>query len=494
MSYNNSNKNNVRPPASVFDVERERQLYYAFLDDPANRAEFEKALGPKIDLDRWLAACRDAVEVNPKLLAPNMRGSLLFAVKKAAQQTLRPDGKQGAIIPRYNSDAKTQLATWQPMIQGVLLLGRRAGVLRDFTAEIVFAGEPFKFLRGDRPEIIHEWMPDIREKAYGYLRRAPASSDPNGPPNDDPGGPDFESFWDMVVAAYCIVEGPDGSKTRRAMTRSRLLLLRDFSKSRGGPWQSVWLDEMIIKAATHHAMKHVDTVPKDGDSGRAFRAALDQDMDADLSNAEDDVIDARVNAAPTHPALSAPNAMDRLSTLSSRITAREKVAVDQERPMGDAAERGGDQGKDRSRPTQETTPTRGRQEPSQGERRRDPDMQDRGEGRPVADTQPPLAAVAETDPMIANDDGIDLDPSNEALAGIKAAQKWACRFRDKDLPTLKTEHDFEGLFGKAGFPNSGNAAVVKKLAWMAEYAPNSFAVLKAAINDKLNELKARTAA
>lgn len=332
MAYDKNNK--PQRQAEQFDVNRERELYYAMLADPANHADYKKALGPKVDLNAFLAAARDAVETNPKLLAPSLRSSLLFAVKKAAQQRLKPDGKQGALVPRYNTDARSLLVSWQPMIQGVLHLGRQAGMLKDITAEIVFAGEPFKFMRGDDPKIIHEWLPDIREKAYAYLRSpVKPQADPNDPPDEDQGGPNYAAFWDQVVAAYCIIEGPEGQRLRRAMTRSRILLLRDFSKGKGGPWQSVFLDEMIVKSAIHHAMKHVDTSPKDEEAGRAFRSALDQDMDADLSDLDDDVIDAQVEAAPKLPALSAPNPMDKLARFENNGGDREKVEVNCGEPI-----------------------------------------------------------------------------------------------------------------------------------------------------------------
>lgn len=413
-----------------WDVERERALYYAALSDPANRAMYEAALGPDVNLDRWLASCRDAVEANSKLLEPRMRSSLLFAVKKAAQQTLRPDGKQGALIPRWNSDARQILVCWQPMIQGVLQLGRQAGVLKNIvSADFVLAGEPFKHLRGDNPQIIHEWIPDIREKAYALLRVPAKQSNPNGPPDDDCGGPNIEGFWDLIVAAYAIVEAPDGSKTRRAMTRSRLLLLRDFSRSKGGPWNSVWLDEMIIKSALHFTMKHVDTVPKDERLARAFRDALDQDMDADLSNDDDDVIESRVSAAPKLPALSAPNPMDKLSRFEGKPEQREKVPVS----AGAADQQQGQQ-----KPTPSSKAPAGPAQPAQ----------DKPVGTPLKTEEP--KSEAKTAEQIADDfisgfqKGLIVEVDRSAQSGERApliayltnasSQKWLGRMKTAFKP------------------------------------------------------------
>ena len=73
-----------------------------------------------------------------------MRPSLLFSLKKAARLNLRPDGSEGALIPRWDNDARTKLVSFQPMYKGTLRLGRRAGAVKEVVADIVFAGEPFR--------------------------------------------------------------------------------------------------------------------------------------------------------------------------------------------------------------------------------------------------------------------------------------------------------------------------------------------------------------
>lgn len=472
MAYNN-NRGKPRQTAPEFNVPHERELYYAYLNDPANKAEFKKALGPDVNLDRWLASARDAVEHNPGLLDPAMRTSLLFAVKKAAQQTLKPDNKQGAIIPRYNKDAGAILASWQPMVQGVLLLGRRAGVLKSIvSADLVFAGEPFKRLAGDKPEIIHEVKMDVREEAYEFLRRPYVARDQNAPPDPDAekGGPDHNSFWDRVVGAYAIVESPDGSRTRRTMGRSRLLLVRDFARKSGGAgWNGPFVDEFILKTVLLFTMKHVDTVPKDEHEAahRLYREALEQDMDGDFDDDEGDVIDSTVEAAPRPRALAAPNPMDKLNTMEARFgNQREPVQQGQD-------QQGQGQQNDRQR-----EPDQGRQQGQQTGQGQPTGQQGGGQTKPPASSGKEVGFV-ETVPGLNNDDDKREGLSDDEIATIRSAKNWARSVILKDLPKF-AQGDILSF--------ERNEAVGKKMAWMEKNAPATRAAVLDALAARKGEL------
>jgi recombinational DNA repair protein RecT len=165
-------RNNRRKDEPDFDVQREQQLLVAALSEPLTVQDYKNLLGPDVDYERFKSSAIDAISQNWKLAdpAPAFRNSLFFSLKKAAKQGLEPDGVQGVLVPRYNSDAKYELVQWQPMVKGVQLVGKRAGVLSSLNAQFVLAGEPFRYLSGDDERIEHEWKPDIREKAYGLLR------------------------------------------------------------------------------------------------------------------------------------------------------------------------------------------------------------------------------------------------------------------------------------------------------------------------------------
>lgn len=473
MAYNNNNRNsnargngNYQPKPKreeeKFDRVHEQQIVYAWLSDPHNKAIFKQALGPKVDLDRWAASVREAVEAKPELLAPSLRESLFFSVKKAAQQTLKPDGRQGALIPRWNREAGQKLVCWQPMVQGVMLLGRRAGVLKSLTAEIVFVGEPFKFLRGDDPKIIHEWVPEIREKAYALLRNPSKQTDPNAPPDfdgADQGGPLLDAFWDEIVAAYCIIEGPDGLKTRRALTRSRILLLRDFAKARGGPWFSVWLDEMVIKSIIHHTAKHIDTSVDDEHAFMAWRTALEQDLDVDLDNEDDDdaIVDVSPAPASSQAALPPPdvstNKLYRFDP-TGQGPARETVPAGGETTEAPKTEQ-------KAKEQQPPAPPPPAPPPADGE----PGQQQASNDQ------------ADNDPILINDDGADIEDP-EKLQRIAEWKRWCRKIVDIDLTGCRSVNEVDRMFGLNGY--EGNPAIVRKLRNMVDKMPNTLdGVMKA---------------
>lgn len=306
-----------RPAPLPFDVATERAAFVRYILDPAMKAEYSKLLGPDIDVDRFVSTAIDLVEQKPDLLNPEFRSSLFFSLKKAAKQGLKPDGKEGALVPRYDNDAKCRVVQWQPMVQGIMKAGRRAGALRKLVADLVFAGEIFRFTRGDEEKIEHIQDMEVRSAAYQKLRPKPT----DGYDGEEGTKIDIDGFWEQVVGAYCVIEAPDGTKTRRAMPRERLLNLRDFAKSKSGPWHSVWVDEMITKAVILYTAKHIETDASDVHKMTAFRDAMEQDMmDGDFEEGRNRTIE----HVPPKPALASPSSS--LDRLSQQLMARKTQA------------------------------------------------------------------------------------------------------------------------------------------------------------------------
>ena len=324
-----SKQQQQRAPRVQFDADHQYKIVDQALSDPREVQEIKLLLGPDVDYDRFASTTREVLKQKPDLLEPTpaFRNSLFFSLKKAAKQGLEPDGVQGALIPRYNSDAKCMLVQWQPMVRGVMLAAKRAGI-KKITADYVLVGEPFRHLRGDDERIEHEWKADIREKAYSFLRQIRLGApDPNAPPDEQKPsmqiGRDFDAFWDMIAAAYAVFTLADGERVRRAMPRTRLLLLRDASKSRGGsPWWGPFVDEMIVKCPIHFTAKHVPMDVADPERRARilrFKDILDDGMEADFEDDSDDrpMIEGRAERDPPPPAnvasLPAPNLGDKLA-------------------------------------------------------------------------------------------------------------------------------------------------------------------------------------
>ena len=268
----------ARREAPKFDVEGELRAFYATIDHPKGRAELAAVLPDTVPVDSFIRTAKTAVQNNPDLLNPAWRRSLMLALTRAAGQGLSPDGKHGALVPRWNDQTREMGIAWQPMVWGIVKLGRATGAIKSIRAHIVFDGEPFDVVAGDEDRIIHRVVPDVVDAAY---RGA---------------GPD--AFMEKVQAAYCIITAPDGTVTKRWMPRSRIARVRAASRAAKGPWNGPFIDEMILKTVILATAKWIDTVLDSPEANR-FREALETDMDAVLE--DETQVPEKPGAAPALP-------------------------------------------------------------------------------------------------------------------------------------------------------------------------------------------------
>jgi len=298
-----------------FDVGVAAQDFYAWLDDRATRAAFKTMLPDTIDLDVFIATAKTAVLNNSKLLAPNLRESLLIAVQRAAAQGLPPDGKHGALVPRYDTEARQYRVAWQPMVWGIVKLGRQTGAIKSIRAVIVFAGERFEIEAGDEDRYSHRVDRAIVEEAYAALN---GGRDQHGNVIVRP-----DEFMRRIDCAYCIITGTDGTVTKRWMTRSRIMMVRNSSKAAKGPWASAFIDEMVAKTVILFTTKHVD-LDVNNPATQRFRLALETDMAADFD---------AITAAPDVPSLPAPGTrLDMFEEMLGRAAQREPVHTARQEP------------------------------------------------------------------------------------------------------------------------------------------------------------------
>jgi recombinational DNA repair protein RecT len=307
---------NRRPPAMTADeAAAAAEDFYAWLAATETRVQLGLVLPDHVDPDVFIATAKTAVLNKPDLLRIDLRPSLLLAVQKAAAQGLLPDGKQGALVPRYDTEARQYRVAWQPMVWGIVKLGRETGAIRSIRAAIVFHGEPFRIIQGDEDRIEHEIVPDVVDEAYGALNGGrDAHSNPVAKPDE---------FFARVRAAYCIITGTDGIPTKRWMTKQRLISLWESSRAANGPWKSRWIDEMILKAVILFTAKWINLDPS-GAPAKRFQAALMTDMEIDFDRERE-----RPEAQPAPPqqaALPAPEM--KLGTLEDMLGGeKEKVPV-----------------------------------------------------------------------------------------------------------------------------------------------------------------------
>lgn len=261
--------NGAAPQATAEDVGD----FYAWLARPQTALDLRRIIPSYLDVDVFLATCKEAALSNARLLAPQLRPSLLRAVAKAARQGLKPDGRDGALVPRYDAQSRSYACIWQPMIAGVQKLGRLTGAIKTIRGIIVYEGEHFEMEEGDEPKWVHRVNREIVDQAYQSLY--------GGMTNGD--RPQLvvhaEDYFKQVSCAYCVITADDGTVTKRWMSRRRIHLIRQ-QQGHNTPWYGPYLDEMIIKTVMHYTAKWID-LDVSNPATRAFREALLDDVGTD---------------------------------------------------------------------------------------------------------------------------------------------------------------------------------------------------------------------
>lgn len=159
------------------------------------------------------AACRDAkiLECTPE--------SVCLALLNAAAIGLRPDGREGHIVPYMNNKKGRREAQFLPGYQGLVKLAYKSGIVDQFDAHCVRANDEFEFSYGLTPTLTH------RPKITG-----------------DRG---------EIIAAYAIVRIHERGNVFRVLDKSDLNRRQQVSqkgRKNEGPWKE-WPDEMSLKSA-----------------------------------------------------------------------------------------------------------------------------------------------------------------------------------------------------------------------------------------------------
>jgi recombination protein RecT len=279
---------------------QEDQSYTGFKNKmELSKAQFLPLLGNSTrNVDAFLTVVYNAVAAEPDLLLCDRR-SLFLACMRAAQDGLLPD-KREAVLNVYNTkvarnpDRWAKVVQYLPMVRGLVKKMKAIPGVRSVDAAAVYAGEPFKYQRGDEPRIEHE---------------------PRG-----------DGKFEDIVAAYCVVTYTDGSKEREVMFRRDIDKARAASKTAdSGPWVT-WFDQMAIKSVIHRIYKRM---PSDS----ALDQALRSDAEAagwDVAPSAQPAID---NFAPTEGAPSLTDQSGQGMTFENANQVRE---AEQVQPVGKA--------------------------------------------------------------------------------------------------------------------------------------------------------------
>lgn len=283
-----------------------------------SKAQFLPLLGnnPK-NVEAFMTVVFNAVGKNPDLLLADRR-SLFFACMQAAQDGLLPDGRE-AVLNIYNTnvakrnepDRWVKMAQYLPMVQGVVKQILSIPGVVDVDACAVYAGEHFKYQRGDNPKIEHE--------------------------------PKGEGSFEDIIAAYCIVTREDGTKKREVVFRRDIDMMRAASKSPDkGPWKS-WFDQMAIKSAIHRIKKQLPRCD-------ALDRVLDSDVSAGSLAAPAGAADALDMGAPAPGAVAITDQSGQGMTFDAAAKTGERVDVSQHQETSAPAAKGAKTSKDAGGP------------------------------------------------------------------------------------------------------------------------------------------------
>jgi recombination protein RecT len=197
--------------------------------------EFQAALPPQINVEKFIRTTLTAVQMQPDLLMADRR-TLLGACMKAAQDGLLPDGREAALVIFNSKEGKK--VQYMPMSGGVLKKIRNSGELASISAQVAYSADFFEYELGDEEKITHK--------------------------------PFMGGDRGQVIAVYAVAKTKDGAVYREVMSVSDVEKVRAASRAgRFGPWVD-WWDEMAKKTVIRRLAKRLPS-----------SADVDQMMDND---------------------------------------------------------------------------------------------------------------------------------------------------------------------------------------------------------------------
>lgn len=140
--------------------------------------------------------------------------------------TLAPSAQHAYLVPRFIK-GKGMVATLYTSWRGLTVAAKRWGGLKDFSAQVVYANEPFSITQGTHPEVRHEIIPSAERRGE-------------------------------LVGAYCIAYMDSGLIKVEYMDRAQIERARAVSEAKDSqysPWVN-WYEEMARKTVVRRAAKH----------------------------------------------------------------------------------------------------------------------------------------------------------------------------------------------------------------------------------------------
>ena len=216
--------------------------------DGMARVNFGAMLAPTITRAAFERSALSLAQRDPKFLRYDRR-QVFMCLSEAAEDGLRPDGREGVIIEMGGK------LRWFPMVYGLIKLAVQSGAVKSIQAHAVYSGEHFKVWLGMESRIEHE-----RDVAL-------VSGDP--------------------VAVYAVMRLPDGDTRFEVMSWGDVQAIRKRSRAgSSGPWVSDPV-AMGLKTVVKRALKYMPMSMEVETEDRVRRA-----------ESRDDVIDMQADPEP----------------------------------------------------------------------------------------------------------------------------------------------------------------------------------------------------
>lgn len=236
------------------------QAFRSDLD--AMAPQLASMLAGRMDPEHFLEVATTAYLDTPELARCDVV-SLVRAVRRAAQLKLRPDGVEGALIPRGGK------ASFEPMFQGLVRTMLRARTVRKVEARVVKAGDDFDYQYGIDPILVHKPTPSHNRGGTTY--------------------------------AYAIVWLTSGDTQFEVMDREELdkvkRLTKENNRGKLGPSWTHYEDEMFRKTVVKRLAKYIEQDPELAaviEYDNAIEAGSDRDPADMLPGAEWRTLDQRM--------------------------------------------------------------------------------------------------------------------------------------------------------------------------------------------------------
>ena len=199
------------------------------------RPQFEVLLKSSgIPTDRFIQATVVAAMKNPEIMRCD-KSSVFLAIFESARMGILPDGQRGAIVAFNSKHNVRKVASFFPMVRGIVELLLKDNSVQSIYPEVVYKGENFTF------------RIDSREKDGLLLTHERDFFSSTTRKDED------------IVGAYCLAKLSDGSSKAIAIGMDIINRARRHAKK--DTFWKTHFDEMCKKTAIHRISKTMNLDP-----------------------------------------------------------------------------------------------------------------------------------------------------------------------------------------------------------------------------------------